>query len=62
MKPNAASALWQSVLKFQADKINPWIALRNTVGLTLPLAVAAALQCPGRTRHEHGSVERLFPR
>src|SRR5271154_3196004 len=43
MKPNAASALWQSVVKFQADKIDPWIALRNTAGFTLPLAVASAL-------------------
>jgi hypothetical protein len=34
---------WQSVVDFQAGKVDPWIALRNTLGLALPLAVGAAL-------------------
>ena len=42
MKPDW-KRLWKSVTRFQADKVNPWVALRNTVGLTAPLAVSVAL-------------------
>lgn len=42
MKPDW-KRLWNSVTRFQADKVNPWVALRNTVGLTAPLAVSVAL-------------------
>lgn len=35
--------LWHSVLRFQREKISPWIALRNTVGVALPLAAGLAL-------------------
>ncbi len=35
--------LWQSVRRFQKEKISPWIALRNTVGVALPLAAGIAL-------------------
>lgn len=35
--------LWQSVLRFQRDKISPWIAFRNTLGMALPLAAGIAL-------------------
>lgn len=42
MKPDW-TRLWKSVTRFQADKVNPWVALRNTVGLAMPLAVSVAL-------------------
>jgi len=41
-RPSAWQAFWQNVIRFQIDKINPWMALRNTVGVTVPLVVGAA--------------------
>jgi uncharacterized membrane protein YccC len=37
---------WHKVLQFDHGKIEPWIALRNTLGVTLPLAVGAATGMP----------------
>jgi uncharacterized membrane protein YccC len=34
---------WRSVLRFQSNKVEPWIALRNTLGVAAPLAVGAAV-------------------
>jgi hypothetical protein len=34
--------LWRGVVRFQADKMTPWLALRNTLGFTLPLLVGVA--------------------
>ncbi len=41
-KPSQWVAFWQSVARFQADKVTPWLALRNALGIALPLAVGAA--------------------
>jgi uncharacterized membrane protein YccC len=41
-RPSAWQAFRQNVIRFQIGKINPWIALRNTIGVTAPLAVGAA--------------------
>src|SRR5271154_1351612 len=41
-RPGAWQAFWQSVVRFQIDKINPWMALRNTLGVAGPLAIGAA--------------------
>src|SRR5260370_26505964 len=41
-KPSQRVAFWQSVARFQADKVTPWLALRNALGIALPLAVGAA--------------------
>ncbi len=35
-------AFRQSVIGFQAEKVTPWLALRNTIGIAMPLAVGAA--------------------
>jgi uncharacterized membrane protein YccC len=35
-------AFRQSVTSFQSDKVAPWLALRNALGITIPLAVGAA--------------------
>jgi uncharacterized membrane protein YccC len=42
VKPNAWATFWQSVARFQKEKVNPWLALRNTLGVTISLAVGAA--------------------
>jgi uncharacterized membrane protein YccC len=36
------SAFWQSVIRFQRHKFAPWIAFRNTIGFTLPIAIGMA--------------------
>jgi uncharacterized membrane protein YccC len=41
-RPSAWQAFWQNVIRFQNAKINPWMALRNTIGVTAPLVVGAA--------------------
>jgi uncharacterized membrane protein YccC len=41
-KPSAWSAFWQNVIRFQAAKVTPWVALRNTIGLALPLIAGVA--------------------
>lgn len=43
LKPNAWASFWQSVFRFQTEKITPWLALRNTAGVALPLAAGVAL-------------------
>jgi uncharacterized membrane protein YccC len=41
--PDAWSSFWRSVVKFQKSKINPWLALRNTIGVATPLLIGAAV-------------------
>lgn len=41
-KPSPWTAFWQSVARFQAEKVTPWVGLRNALGIALPLAVGAA--------------------
>ncbi len=42
-RPSAWRSFWQTVFRFQSEKINPWIGFRNTIGLAVPLAIGAAL-------------------
>src|SRR5579864_4722509 len=35
-------AFRQSITAFQAEKVTPWLALRNATGIAIPLAVGAA--------------------
>jgi uncharacterized membrane protein YccC len=42
--PNAWTAFWQSALRFDAAKINPQLAVRNTLGVVVPLAAGVAFQ------------------
>jgi len=37
---------WRKVFHFDHSHMEPWIALRNTIGVTLPLAVGAAIGMP----------------
>lgn len=41
--PDVWGRLWQSLIRFQKDKITPWIALRNTIGFVTPLAAGISL-------------------
>ncbi|MBV8819374.1 MAG: hypothetical protein JO022_13530, partial [Acidobacteriaceae bacterium] len=41
--PKSWLPLWQTVTRFDKDKVTPWLALRNTLGFVIPLAVGAAL-------------------
>jgi len=41
-RPSAWQAFWQSVVRFQTEKITPVMALRNTLGVAAPLAIGAA--------------------
>ena len=45
-KPNPWVALWRTMIRFDTAKLAPWIALRNGIGMTLPLAVSVALGNP----------------
>ncbi len=40
--PQRRSAFWQTILRYQRDKVDPWLALRNTLGVALPLAAGVA--------------------
>jgi uncharacterized membrane protein YccC len=35
--------LWHTVIRFERSKVNPWIGLRNSLGIALPLILGAAL-------------------
>jgi hypothetical protein len=39
---SAKSSLWKSLLHFDKQKVSPWRALRNTIGIAVPLAAGAA--------------------
>src|ERR1700712_905503 len=36
-KPGWWAGFWQTVIRYEGDKITPWLALRNSIGITLPL-------------------------
>src|ERR1700722_10044128 len=36
-------SLWRTLSTFQKDKVTPWIALRNTIGVVVPLAIGIKL-------------------
>ena len=42
-KTSVWSGFGQTLVRYQSDKVNPWLAARNTIGVALPLAVGAAL-------------------
>jgi uncharacterized membrane protein YccC len=37
------SAFWQTLVRYQSEKVAPWMALRNTIGVALPLAIGVEL-------------------
>jgi uncharacterized membrane protein YccC len=43
---NAWRQQWRKVIHFDHGRMEPWIALRNTIGVTLPLMVGIALGMP----------------
>ena len=41
------TAFWQTLTRFQKEKVAPWMALRNALGMALPLGVGVALGAIG---------------
>src|SRR4051812_1153040 len=41
------SAFRENLLRFQADKLSPWIGLRNAIGVGLALAIAVGVHATG---------------
>ena len=41
-RPNAWAAFWQALIRFQSAKLTPGLALRNALGVALPLAAGVA--------------------
>jgi uncharacterized membrane protein YccC len=37
------SAFWQTLIRYQSEKVAPWMAVRNTIGVALPLAMGVEL-------------------
>jgi uncharacterized membrane protein YccC len=44
--PRTAIALWRDLTRFDAHKMNRWMALRNALGVALPIAIAMDLHSP----------------
>jgi uncharacterized membrane protein YccC len=41
--PNVWASFWQTVIRYDAAKVTPWLALRNAIGLAVPLVAGVAL-------------------
>jgi uncharacterized membrane protein YccC len=41
-KPAWWVAFWQTVIRYEPDKVTPWLAFRNALGITLPLIFGVA--------------------
>jgi uncharacterized membrane protein YccC len=46
-KPGVWTVLWRISTRFDSAKLQPWIALRNALGISLPLAIGATIGVPG---------------
>ncbi len=44
--PSAWHQQWRKIIHFDLGRMRPWVALRNAIGVTLPLAVGVALGMP----------------
>ena len=42
-KTSGWSTFWQTLVRYQSEKVIPWLAVRNTIGVALPLAVGVEL-------------------
>jgi uncharacterized membrane protein YccC len=45
-RPNKWQSFWRGALRVDTAKMEPWIALRNAVGVSLPLAAGIAMGMP----------------
>src|SRR2546428_376613 len=43
VKPAPWTAFWQTVTRYQPEKVLPWMALRNALGIAIPLVAGLAL-------------------
>jgi len=55
------SAFWQTLIRYQSEKVTPWLALRNTIGMVLPLAIGAGLgRIPSALAMSTGALNVAF--
>src|SRR5271168_5040080 len=60
-KPNTWATFWQTVIRFQKEKLNFWLAVRNTVGIVLPLIAGVAFgTIPGGLAMATGALNVSF--
>ena len=60
-KPNTWVTFWQTVIRFQKEKLNFWLAVRNTVGIVLPLIAGVELGViPGGLAMATGALNVSF--
>jgi uncharacterized membrane protein YccC len=45
-EPRPSKHFWRAVVRFERQKVIPWIALRNTIGVGLPLAIGVLAGAP----------------
>ncbi|MGI8960199.1 MAG: hypothetical protein ACR2IV_10650 [Bryobacteraceae bacterium] len=45
-EPRPRTAFWRTITRLEKSKINTWIALRNSLGVALPLAIGIAIGEP----------------
>ena len=61
VEKSAWASFWETVFRFQMDKLSPWLAVRNTVGVALPLVVGVALgQVPAGLAMATGALNVSF--
>ncbi|MEO7653541.1 MAG: FUSC family protein, partial [Bryobacteraceae bacterium] len=61
MKPSPWRAFWEIVIRFEGDKLAPALALRNTLGITLPLIAGVLVGAvPGGVIVSTGALNVAF--
>ena len=60
-KRNAWAVFWQSITRVEPEKATPWLALRNSIGITLPIAIGLISGAVSSWSHRHNrGAERLL--
>lgn len=42
-QPAPRAALWDAVIRFESGKVRPWMGIRNTLGIVLPVVIGAVM-------------------
>ena len=55
------SSFWQTLIRYQPEKVAPWLAVRNTIGMALPLAIGVELgRIPSALAMSTGALNVAF--
>jgi uncharacterized membrane protein YccC len=55
------STFGQTLIRYQSEKVTPWLALRNTIGMVLPLTIGAGLgRIPSALAMSTGALNVAF--